>query len=644
MQKSGRTILAADANTYKLINERSGVVTPSFPYDRSVLKPLVCVISNAEFLVALGTPQGIGLGMFVNANGDAIRGTIEWGALPKSVVFQFPYIIALLRNDTVEVHNIFSQELVETLEIPSEYQEPRLLHGSLFPFQCQDTDSSSGETSPKVLKVLVLCRDAVLALQMQSLSTQIENFLSASPTKAITLMEHCLSWTIPEEIPVASVYQRAGFSFFRSLDFSDALKCFKKGEVDPLLILSTFGEVLIESASDDDRKAISEFVHVSAGGVDAIVKLLERRYLDVEKSFLDEVKKEQLQKAKETIISYITFCREKDFALNSLEDVDDFLLVFHDQSNNSFALQKFLSEPNFTNVKRAEIYLTARKRYYALSVLYRATGQSGKLLDIWQGFLSGEYQDSAFDKDEIVKYMLTLPDESTVLNYSQRILELDAKLGLQCFLKGSVLSLSKVVPIIERYDRDSLASYIEAMLDSGKVSNTEVKEAETLLKSLYLTRIESLFNMDGVRRIRIVLVKRSNELTTVPEREYISHPAPRPTFMSFIQSLANVDPLTEARAKLLQLSLRTNFDETDGARLLVLRELAAENAAVYLSRGDVTAALRVLVCEVFDYISAEEVCLRFGGGKWLEALVDVYLDGYEDKYVPLLEIPDFAKH
>ncbi|KAJ3352082.1 hypothetical protein HDU83_008360 [Entophlyctis luteolus] len=77
MQKSGRTILAADANTYKLINERSGVVTPSFPYDRSVLKPLVCVISNAEFLVALGTPQGIGLGMFVNANGDAIRGIVD---------------------------------------------------------------------------------------------------------------------------------------------------------------------------------------------------------------------------------------------------------------------------------------------------------------------------------------------------------------------------------------------------------------------------------------------------------------------------------------------------------------------------------------------------------------------------------------
>jgi hypothetical protein len=57
------------------------------------------------------------IGIFVNSVGDAIRGTLQWASYPRSITVQFPYIISLLRNGTIEVHNIRDQQCVQTLEV-----------------------------------------------------------------------------------------------------------------------------------------------------------------------------------------------------------------------------------------------------------------------------------------------------------------------------------------------------------------------------------------------------------------------------------------------------------------------------------------------------------------------------------------------
>ena len=40
------------------------------------MQPIICGIGINEFLLVIGTPQMIGLGVFVTAKGDAIRGIL----------------------------------------------------------------------------------------------------------------------------------------------------------------------------------------------------------------------------------------------------------------------------------------------------------------------------------------------------------------------------------------------------------------------------------------------------------------------------------------------------------------------------------------------------------------------------------------
>jgi hypothetical protein len=63
---------------------------PLFPYDASLMRPLmVCLVQSTEFLLVLVTPQQIGLGMFVNAKGDAVRGNLRMSSFFSLEKFSF---------------------------------------------------------------------------------------------------------------------------------------------------------------------------------------------------------------------------------------------------------------------------------------------------------------------------------------------------------------------------------------------------------------------------------------------------------------------------------------------------------------------------------------------------------------------------
>ncbi|KAJ7927508.1 hypothetical protein B0H13DRAFT_2653488 [Mycena leptocephala] len=66
------------------------------------------------------------LGVFVSGGGDPVRGTLEWPAHPRAVVFDYPYVAALLPNRTVEIHSIESQSIVQVLPAPNNDVEPRV--------------------------------------------------------------------------------------------------------------------------------------------------------------------------------------------------------------------------------------------------------------------------------------------------------------------------------------------------------------------------------------------------------------------------------------------------------------------------------------------------------------------------------------
>jgi hypothetical protein len=131
--RHGHNLCLADAQQYKLVNVQLNSATSLIPTPQSISgpqpaspqspggfipKPLIAVVGDSEFLVVSGNVNNqTTIGIFVNGVGDAIRGTLQWASYPRAITVQFPYVISLLRNRTIEVHNIRDQQCVQTVAL-----------------------------------------------------------------------------------------------------------------------------------------------------------------------------------------------------------------------------------------------------------------------------------------------------------------------------------------------------------------------------------------------------------------------------------------------------------------------------------------------------------------------------------------------
>ncbi|TNY19371.1 hypothetical protein DMC30DRAFT_448017 [Rhodotorula diobovata] len=81
-------------------------------------RPALACVADSGFLIASHTGATT-LGVFVNEVGEPCRGTLEWASNLRSLVIDGQYSIALLYNNTVEIHSIHTQEIVQVVTLPS---------------------------------------------------------------------------------------------------------------------------------------------------------------------------------------------------------------------------------------------------------------------------------------------------------------------------------------------------------------------------------------------------------------------------------------------------------------------------------------------------------------------------------------------
>ncbi|BGP09381.1 hypothetical protein JCM10049v2_005249 [Rhodotorula toruloides] len=98
----------------------SGAATPPAPGagPDPRQRPAIACVASSEFLVASHTGSTT-LGVFVNELGEPCRGTLEWASNLRSLVVDSQYSIALLYNNTIEIHSIHTQEIVQVVQLPS---------------------------------------------------------------------------------------------------------------------------------------------------------------------------------------------------------------------------------------------------------------------------------------------------------------------------------------------------------------------------------------------------------------------------------------------------------------------------------------------------------------------------------------------
>jgi hypothetical protein len=70
--------------------------------------------------------QASTLGVFVSQVGEPTANLLEWPSHPRALALDYPYLHALLRNDSIEIHNVTTMEKVQTLHLP-QLLEPRTL-------------------------------------------------------------------------------------------------------------------------------------------------------------------------------------------------------------------------------------------------------------------------------------------------------------------------------------------------------------------------------------------------------------------------------------------------------------------------------------------------------------------------------------
>ncbi|THU80066.1 hypothetical protein K435DRAFT_823770 [Dendrothele bispora CBS 962.96] len=121
-RRIGPALCIADKENYNVVNLEKAESFPLLPLCQVDADfkpdPFITVTGDDEFLICSWTGQNT-LGVFINSNGDPVRGTLEWPTYPKAVCLDYPYITTLLPNDTIEIHNIESQNLAQVIPAPA---------------------------------------------------------------------------------------------------------------------------------------------------------------------------------------------------------------------------------------------------------------------------------------------------------------------------------------------------------------------------------------------------------------------------------------------------------------------------------------------------------------------------------------------
>ena len=111
-------------NTYSIIDLSDASLTEVLPVtqvdpevaDFEVNPNIVVIPGENEFLVTSYTGVST-MGVFLNGQGDPVRGTMEWPSHPVSLAIEASYVIALLKDGSIVIHKLDDLEKpVQTVE------------------------------------------------------------------------------------------------------------------------------------------------------------------------------------------------------------------------------------------------------------------------------------------------------------------------------------------------------------------------------------------------------------------------------------------------------------------------------------------------------------------------------------------------
>ncbi|KAJ3336453.1 transforming growth factor, beta receptor associated protein 1 [Gonapodya sp. JEL0774] len=600
MRQRASTLCLADTSNYRLIDLPSGRQTTLFPFDRSLApRPLIAVVGNDEFLIATNTA----LGVFLSGRGDATRGTLQWGAYPKSVACQFPFTLALLPNNTVQIHSIFTQKLVQIVPLNSS-SDPRNFTSAFI-----DTPSLRSLQSFAPVELALYGGDWAHAVCMIKVEDQVESlFASGSAEAAVSLAEGTYERSRSAKLPypenLHAVYRKAGCILFTDTLFEESLALFKKGMLDPAVLILIFPDLATFAAGSDFQLPEASLEILGwLGLIDEIVEQhLQKNYPDAESDIRKSFSAALVSNARETLVKYLTHCRENPPPASPHLDetrrimIDSVLLEVFAETDEDSVLS--LVESGVMCEEQVVVgILRGRNRWYALARYYQRIQKPEEAFKLLQSLACDELKDPAFPGLRYVVDTLSVePDDAPLWKHASWILKRNPDLGIEIFTadtqRNRLLDTEKVLTYLSSFGRKVRRAYLEWLVNDR--GDTDAQH-HTDLAALHLDDItstaltaERLKELDEVFTTSSLISRQSFTLFLSKREDLLSKA--RLAFITFLRSSQLYQPPI-LLAKMLQFG-----------------GFSAERAIVYSKMREHEKALKILAYELKDYVGAEEYC------------------------------------
>lgn len=663
----GPIVCAATKSTYDLIDLDQKARIPLFPvvqgeadpvgpqYD-SFLPRILSVTPN-EFLLASGSPESTTtMGMFITSEGEITRGTLMFSAYPLKLILQFPYVIALLDNETIEVHEIESQNLEQTIsavDIEDVCQTGSIVpvvsnqHLNLIKKEINQETAESPETYEKTptadLNVArnisdvhtdLLTRHSfgVGALITQSPFVLIDMVLNDGDVqRALDEAEILARDTRPDHAErlfneLAYIYQKAGLIYFKKMLFDDAIKSFKKGDIDPRILISFFPEFAVHTDQVIVYSGLRQTLK-SCKTVDEIIRQSLSETVE-DPASLAELEIIVRSNAIELLRRYLTTFREKrEYASISLTEsnhelfsvVDRILLLIllaTEALDSSEELQAFL-QSNVEDPENIAEILTQHKKWLPLLQLSSRLGKHRIVLQILKELHSGVIEDPNYSGDAVSQmrdYLLENADEQTTWEYGLWLTRNSSIDGIQLLLHviGAALVTFSIHDVAEALkkepaDRETYIAFLDYLvvdqgIDSFDFTNELVSEY-------------------GHRMVASLADQAVSESITGSINDYRALSVPKVSYLAFVSSLSGDDRsdvvanFLSLRAKFINILQTSEAYEPHSILETVLQQktiLLAERILLYGRLSRHADSLNLMVHDLKDFDSAEAYCYNGG--------------------------------
>ncbi|KAK3931419.1 Vam6/Vps39-like protein [Frankliniella fusca] len=437
--------------------------------------------------------------IFVKTNGEAASlKPMKWDSVPKDLVYDEPYIVALF-PDSLEIRTVEPSLIVQLQKL----KEPRTI------IRCR-----SG-------LLYVASDEYVWCLQNVTWSRQI-HFLLEQKQFQLALKIANIS-DEPSEDKAKNVHQIQtlyAYDLFNKKQFKESMEQFFKLETDPTDVVKLFPNLLPSQARTPLPEAVVKLddMDLESGLLALIEYLTHVRHL--KKAEKEKRDKEQAERDTKRKRGKLTIVEETNLEIESkkhekfskateqlFQIIDTTLLKCYLQTNDAFVAP--LIRLNHCHLGEAEKMLKKHGKNSELIILYQTKGLHKKALELLQK--QSTHEDPSLQGHcRTVLYLQNLGRDhiELIFQFAGWVLEQHPAEGLSIFTEDmpevESLPRPKVLDFLLRLHKNLVIPYLEHVIHVWKDESTILHDA---LVHQYREQVATLLNSDKAAEAKIVQAK-----------------------------------------------------------------------------------------------------------------------------------------